>query len=118
MLSSRHRLPKEEITNVLRHGMHVRSEIIELVYKKTTGLPRFVPRSGTPLAKPRFAFIVSTKIDKRATARNRMRRTMSESVRHLLAKIGSIDGIIIAKKNFADLPQTKVEKIVISLLRL
>ncbi|MCX6794075.1 MAG: ribonuclease P protein component [Candidatus Gottesmanbacteria bacterium] len=104
MLSSRHRLPKEEITNVLHHGMHVRSEIAELVYRKTGGAPR-------------FAFIVSTKIDKRATARNRMRRTMSESIRHLLAKIGSIDGIIIAKKNFADLPQTKVQVFIEELLK-
>ncbi len=78
---------------------------------------RFVPRSGTPLAKPRFAFIVSTKIDKRATVRNRMRRVLSESVRHLLPTIAPIDGIFIAKKNFADLPQTDVEKIVSALLR-
>jgi ribonuclease P protein component len=75
------------------------------VYKKTSGTPR-------------FTFIVSTKIDKRATARNRMRRTMSESVRHLLPAIQSIDGIFMAKKNFADMPQTQVEQIIRSLLRL
>jgi len=85
--------------------MRVRSDFIELIYRKTNGAPR-------------FAFIVSTKIDKRATARNRMRRTMSESVRHLLATVGSIDGIFIAKKNFADLPQTEIEKIVRALLGL
>ena len=103
MLSSDHRLPKEEISPLLQRGMHIRSDIIELIYKKTTGVPR-------------FAFIVSTKIDKRATRRNRMRRVMSESVRHLLAKIGALDGIFIAKKNFAALPQTEVEKIVGGLL--
>ena len=103
MLSSDHRLPKEEISSVLRRGMHVRSDVIELVYKKTTGIPR-------------FSFIVSTKIDKRATQRNRMRRTMSESVRHLLSTLPPVDGIFIAKKNFADLPQTDVEKIIRGLL--
>jgi hypothetical protein len=42
---------------------------------------------------------------------------MSESVRHLLTKIGPLDGIFIAKKNFAALPQTEVEKIVSGLLQ-
>lgn len=116
MLPLLHRLPKEEISFVLRNGIHVRNDVIELIYRKTTGTPRFVPRSGTPLAKPRFAFIVSTKIDKRATARNRMRRVMSESVRHLLPKTGPVDGIFIAKKNFADLPQIEVEELVAPLL--
>ena len=105
MLSSKHRLPKEEISHLLRSGLRTRSDIIELIYRKTTGVPR-------------FAFIVSTKIDKRATARNRMRRTMSESVRHVLNTTNPIDGIFIAKKNFADLPQKEVEKIIIALLRL
>lgn len=90
--------------------MHVRSDMVELVYIKTD--------NGTPLAKPRFAFIVSTKIDKRATARNRMRRIMSESVRHLISTIQPIDGIFIAKKNFAGFPQTEIEKIVRALLGL
>ena len=65
---------------------------------------------------PRFAFIVSTKIDKRATQRNRMRRTMSESVRHLLPHLSPIDGIFLAKKNFAEFPQTEVEKTIRELL--
>lgn len=83
--------------------MHVRGDVIELIYKKNTGVPR-------------FAFIVSTKIDKRATQRNRMRRTLSESVRHLLLTIQPVDGIIIAKKNFAELSQIEVEKIISGLL--
>jgi ribonuclease P protein component len=105
MLSSVHRLPKEEISEVLLRGIHVRSEFIELIYKKTTTFSR-------------FSFIVSTKIDKRAVSRNRMRRVMSESVRHVLAKIPPMDGICIAKKNFADLPQVEVEQIVCSLLHI
>lgn len=103
MLPAANRLPKTEISGVLRRGIHLRNETIELVYRKTD-------------TKPRFAFIVSTKIEKRATTRNRMRRTMSESVRHLLPTIQPADGIFIAKKNFADLPQTGVEKAVRALL--
>jgi len=105
MLPSDHRLPKEEISPLLRRGMRVRSDFIELIYRKTS-------------SDPRFAFIVSTKIDKRATRRNRMRRTMSESVRHVLNTTNPIDGIFIAKKNFAELPQVEVEKIVSALLGL
>ncbi|MCX6791599.1 MAG: ribonuclease P protein component [Candidatus Gottesmanbacteria bacterium] len=104
MLSSDHRLPKEEISPLLRTGTHVRSDIIELVYKKTDSVPR-------------FAFIVSTKVDKRATARNRMRRTMSESVRHLLTKAGPLDGIFIARRNMSDLKQTDVQVLIEGLLR-
>ncbi len=107
MLSSDHRLPKEDIAPILRRGTHVRNEIIELIYKKT----------NTDNVS-RFAFIVSTKIDKRATSRNRMRRTMSESVRHLISALPPIDGIFVAKKNFADLSQIEVEKIIHALLRL
>jgi ribonuclease P protein component len=112
MLSFPNRLPKEKISLLLRYGTHVRSELIELIYKK-----RQIPdQVGDDNKKPRFAFIVSTKIDKRATQRNRMRRTMSESVWHLLSTIPPMDGIFIARKNFADLPQTEVEKIVSGLL--
>ena len=122
MLSFPNRLPKEEIHPILRRGIHVRSESIEFIYKK-----RQIPdqarlaeasakRVGDDNKNSRFAFIVSTKIDKRATARNRMRRVMSESVRHLLPQISGTDGIFIAKKNFAELPQTEVEKIIIGLL--
>ncbi len=118
MLSAANRLPKEEISRILRNGARVRSDIIEFIYRKTDNRTRFVPQSGTPLAKPRFAFIVSKKIDTRATARNRMRRTMSESVRHIVSTIKPVDGICIAKKNFADLPQTEVEKIIRALLEI
>jgi ribonuclease P protein component len=114
MLSLPNRLPKNDIPLLLRRGMHVRNDYIELVYKK-----RQIPSTGADDNKnSRFAFIVSTKIDKRATARNRMRRTMSESVRHVMETTPPIDGIFIAKKNFAELAQAEVEQIVISFLRL
>jgi ribonuclease P protein component len=112
MLSLPNRLPKNEIPLLLRRGTHVQNDYIELVYKKRNAVP---PKAGD---NSRFAFIVSTKIDKRATARNRMRRVLSESIRHLLSTTPPIDGIFIAKKNFAELAQAEVEQIVISFLRL
>lgn len=113
MLSSDHKPPKEEIPQLLRRGIHVRSEYIELIYRTTNTDPRL---RGDDNKKPRFAFIVSTKVDKRATQRNRMRRVMSESVRHLVSTLPPMDGIFIAKKNFAGLPQSEVEKIISGLL--
>lgn len=113
MLSAVNRLPKEEISSVLRRGLHVRNDYIEFIYKKTNTDSRL---RGNDKNASRFAFIVSTKIDKCATQRNRMRRTMSESVRHLILTLPPRDGIFIAKKNFADLPQADVEKIIRRLL--
>lgn len=83
MLPSSNRLPKEEIPGLMRHGLVIRSKELILKYKETTGAPR-------------FTFIVSTKIDKRATKRNKIRRILSEAVRHLLPGIRSLDGVIIA----------------------
>ena len=105
MLSRVNRLPKEEMPRVFRGGFHVRGDAIELVYRKTK-------------EPSRFAFIVSSKTEKRAAARNRMRRLMSESVRHVVNMSQPLDGIFIAKKNFADMRQPEVEKIVRGLLRL
>jgi ribonuclease P protein component len=104
MLPAANRLPKEEISPLLRHGTRIRSDIIEFIYKKTDSVPR-------------FAFIVSASIDKRATARNRMRRTMSESVRHTLPYITSCDGIFIARGNFTARSQNEIEKSVMELLK-
>lgn len=50
------------------------------------------------LSVSRFAFIVSTKIDKRATVRNRIKRLLRESVRLLLPNVPhGFDVIFIAK---------------------
>ena len=85
MLPRANRLPKQDITQVSRYGYRVVGKDMVLLYKKTT-------------LAPRFAFVVSTKVDKRATARNRMRRIVSESVRHLLPRLTPCDGVFIIKK--------------------
>jgi len=40
-------------------------------------------------AGPKFAFIVSKKIDKRAVVRNKIRRRLAEAVRQILPKISA-----------------------------
>ncbi len=104
MLPSSHRLPKEAIDGVVRYGARVTTDALTLRYKKKTGAAR-------------FAFIVSTKVDKRATQRNRIRRTVSESVGHLLTKISPLDGTITIRRNIAPLSQQNVELLVVALFK-
>lgn len=103
MLPHSHRLPKEAIRTTLRHGTRIMSETLQIFYKKTTG-------------PARFAIIVSTKIDKRATARNRMRRIISESLRHLLPDLPDMDCVITVRKNIAKSTQTEMETMLAALL--
>ncbi len=58
-------------------------------------------RETTP---SRFAFIVSTKVDKRATMRNRIKRVLGESVRQLAPNMKShADVVLIARsKNLGE----------------
>lgn len=62
----------------------------------------------------RIAFIVSKTVDKRATGRNRIKRFLSESVRHVSDRIAHpIDAVIIGRRELAGLQQKEVEKRVI-----
>lgn len=59
----------------------------------------------------RFAFIVSNKISKKATARNRTKRLMRESVRHLLPQLRpGFDIIIWASYGALDQTQAMIEQ--------
>lgn len=84
MLPRKNRIPRTDIPLLLRRGSRVREDGVELVFRKTTGIPR-------------FAFVVPKKIDKRATARNRIRRVLSEAVRRHLPQIRMCEGIIIVR---------------------
>ena len=96
MLSKPHRLPASDIPFVMKTGRRVVGKGITFIY---------TPGAG------RFCFIVSTKVDKRATVRNRVRRLMSESVRHLLPTLSSpMDAIFIASKRLVGLSQQEVEQ--------
>jgi ribonuclease P protein component len=70
---------------------------ITLVYKKA--------------ATPRFTFVVSTAVDKRATVRNRMKRLLREAVRKVLPTAPRIDGVIVARKGMPDI-QDEVDTLI------
>ncbi|MEK7119832.1 MAG: ribonuclease P protein component [Patescibacteria group bacterium] len=97
MLPFLNRLPSQRVRQLFQSGRRISGEWYQLIFQKTTGMPR-------------FGFLVSIKIDKRATVRNRIRRLLRESVHHLLPELLPYDGIIVARKNIADRTQAEVEQ--------
>lgn len=106
MLPSPYRLPALRIQSVLQKGRRTVSSELQIISL----------RSGNSL--PRFAFVVSAAIDKRATARNRMKRLLRESVRHLLPNIAAgYDMVFLVRRRFADRSEKEVEVVVRTLLQ-
>jgi len=90
MLSSYNRLPSVEIPLLLRNGTRIRGSCIDLVYQ-------------TKQTKPRFAVIVSAKVDKRAAKRNRMKRLIREAIQQLLPFIeGQTSGVFVVRSAVPD----------------
>lgn len=67
--------------------------------------------------QPKFAIVVSSKIGKRATQRNRMRRVLSESIRHNLDRIRGLTAVFVVRQNIATRPPGDIEQMVTGLLR-
>lgn len=104
MLHKANRLPASDIPRVMKHGTRVGGNGITVIFLKkgqeTINNKQFL----------RFAFVVSTKVDKRATVRNRVRRRMSESVRYLMPTIpSSIDAVFIGSKLLIGLSRKEIE---------
>lgn len=112
MLPRPNRLPSFEISNVMRSGKRVSGNGVTLIYWDKG------QKAINSNQISRFAFIVSTKVDKRAVVRNRMRRLMSESVRHHVNEITTrIDGVFVGSKSIIGLTQRQVEVIIRDLLQ-
>lgn len=104
MFASINRLPSTETRGVLRTGNHLSLPELQLVYRK-----KINPHS-------RFTVVVSLKIDKRAVVRNRLKRLVRESVRHLLPTLRyTIDGVVIVRKNFSKSTQVEIQEKIRSL---
>jgi len=115
MLPRFNRLPSSEIPNAMRQGKRFSNGDIVLIIRRNAD-SRVKPENDK--ASNRFSFVVSTKIDKRATRRNRMKRLLSESVTHLTSRLhGPADYIFIVKKDFSGMPQSEVESVVAGLLK-
>lgn len=84
MLPSSNRLLSKDIPLIMKTGLRIRVPGMEVIYFIHQTGTRFVPHGGIVLAGPRFAIIVSAKVDKRATRRNRMKRLVREALQNLL----------------------------------
>jgi ribonuclease P protein component len=90
MLPQSLRIPSPMILPLLRRGKKVKEEAIDLVFERTP-------------TKKAFAVIVPTKVDKRATRRNRMKRLIRESVAILLpAMTTDITGVMVVRGSIPD----------------
>jgi ribonuclease P protein component len=93
--------------------LHQDKEIKRLVQKgKTFFLPQFVIKYQV-LAEPvvKIGFVVSTKVDKRAVVRNRLKRQLREVMRSLLPDLQNRQAIlIITKKSALDLKFADLKK--------
>ena len=63
------------------------------------------------LSYPRFAFVISKRIDKRAVMRNRLKRVLREiAYEEMLKKNQGADLLFIVRKNFIDMPRNVIEQ--------
>jgi len=66
----------------------------------------------------RFAFIISTKVHKKAVKRNHARRLLSEAIRELLPQMKSgFDGVFLAKKSLIEADFSEIKQEMILLLK-
>lgn len=66
----------------------------------------------------RFAFVVPIRVDKRASARNRVKRLLRESIHHVLPRIaGAFDAVLIVQKKPNGMSQLQVKEMMQDMLR-
>lgn len=101
MLSKKNRLKKKkDFEKIFKSGQSAREDFLLLKYLNNN------------LIENRFGFIVSQKVSKKATMRNKLKRRLREAVRDNLKRMkGGRDGILIAlpgleKKESAELKET------------
>lgn len=89
MLAKINRLPRIELKNLQARGKRFHSPLATLLVGKGSDVS----------SPPRFAVVVTKKLDKRATRRNRTRRLFHEVIRQLLPNINQgFNCVIYAKK--------------------
>lgn len=108
MLAKPYRLTStEDFERVKTKGKKVTSPILTLLYKKAKNEQY-----------PRFGIIVSTKVSKQATARNRVSRAISEGVRQNIYSVDkNYDCIVIARPQSCSKSSSEIMHTVQTLIR-
>lgn len=116
MLPHTNRLPSFSIREVMRRGRRIVGNGFTIILDYR--LPSSQLDGSGNDTNCRFAFVVSTKVHKRAVVRNHIRRVLSESVRHLLCTLpSSIDCVILGSKGLVGLSQVEVQTRIFDVLR-
>ena len=96
-LNKKNRLKKKkDFEAVFKKGKAVRSVFL------------FVRYLGNNLGFPRIAFVVSSKVSKKAVVRNRFRRIIAEAVSKNLKDIQSADIIVIADRKIKEASKDEI----------
>ncbi|MBU0975213.1 MAG: ribonuclease P protein component [Patescibacteria group bacterium] len=99
MLPQKYRLSKTEFKKVLQTGKSIHNDYFVLLY-----------RSDTILSTPKVGFVVSLKVGKKATQRNRAKRLLREAARSKLPKLKqNIQIVLIAKKKLLELDIKQIQ---------
>ena len=112
MLAKQYRLPSYLIPQLLKKGRRFYSQSFVLIAHQSRRFSRDPVQANASPGPSRFAFIVSKKIDKRASKRNRFKRLLREAIRLNLTKIKPGYNIILLAKKLGrinQLMQTKIE---------
>ncbi|MFC1687681.1 ribonuclease P protein component [Patescibacteria group bacterium] len=106
MLPEGNRLQRErDFSHLWRRGREIRTQGLRI---------RSVKTSNT---KPRVGIVVSKKISKLATKRNRIRRVIKEALRPIIPSLrGERDYLIIVTPQFKEIPPKKLSAQLITLL--
>lgn len=113
MLPKQYRLPlRTELKRVKVTGRLIHGRFFSLL----VALQSPVTSNTPPVA--RFGFIISSKVHKRATKRNRAKRLLSEAVYSLIPKTKSgFEGVFLAKKAIIGKELVEVKKEVEEIFR-
>jgi len=107
MLSSKHRIvEKKDFKKIFRNGRGAKESFLVL---------KVLPNN---LGYSRFAFIVSSKVSKKAVERNRIKRRLRYIIKKRLPYVqGGVDGIFIALPGIKEKSFSEVEKTVTIILK-
>ena len=88
---------KEDFKCLYRYGLRFESSFIKLFIRDNT------------VRHPRFAFIVPKTVEKRAVARNKLRRRAKEWIRkRVLLRAEPVDVVLLFKKGVMEIPREKL----------
>ncbi len=104
-LNKKNRLKKKrDLESVFKKGKAVKGSFLSIKYKKTE------------IGIPRFGFIVSTKVSKKAVERNRIKRILSETAWKAVDNLNSWDIVIFSVKNIISATKTEIVNDLIAVL--